>query len=211
PGTYDSWVSAPVVYGQNHMLSRNPYASADTAPYAASSSSSTRPRTRGRSPPPSPIQPAPSIWNGSHGPMPPVSSAEANIVVLPSTNPNPGPCTRPASTSRKNIGSTPPTPAPSGRSAAPIAESKPRFACALVSIPPLDSSASTTASRPARIPTNTKGASVVWLGSWGGATTSGHRYMARPAALTSASATAERARIRTARAPRCGAPSVSPP
>ena len=40
--------------------------------------------------------PAASIWNGSHGPPPPVSAAEANMATLPSTNPNPGPITRPA-------------------------------------------------------------------------------------------------------------------
>ena len=34
---------------------------------------------------------AASIWNGSHGPMPPVRSAEAKRVVEPSTNPKPGP------------------------------------------------------------------------------------------------------------------------
>ena len=85
-------MSAPIVYGQNHMFSTNPNAKALTAPYAASIASSARPRTRrGRSPAPRPTQPDASIWNGSHGPSPPVSTAEANIVVVPSTKPKPGP------------------------------------------------------------------------------------------------------------------------
>ena len=72
-------------------------------------------------------------------------SAEANSVVDPSTNPNPGPNTRPPRTSRKNTGSMPPVPAPSGRSAAPMADSTPSMASALVSMPRDVSSASTMA------------------------------------------------------------------
>ena len=79
------------VNGQNHRFSSNPYANADTAPYAASSAISARPRAAGSSPAPSPTHDAASIWNGSHGPTPPVRIADANSVVDPSTKPNPGP------------------------------------------------------------------------------------------------------------------------
>ena len=37
-----------------------------------------------------PTQAEASIWNGSHGPTPAVSSAEANSEVQPSTKPKPG-------------------------------------------------------------------------------------------------------------------------
>ena len=69
-----------------------------------------------------PIHAEAIIWNGSHGPTPAVSSADANSDVQPSTNPNPGPRPAPASTSRKNTVSIPAVPAPSGRSAALIAD-----------------------------------------------------------------------------------------
>ena len=49
-----------------------------------------RGRRPGSRPAPSPTQDAASIWNGSHGPTPAVSSAEANSEVEPSTKPKPG-------------------------------------------------------------------------------------------------------------------------
>ena len=48
-----------------------------------------------------PTQAAHIIWNGSHGPTPAVSRAEANSDVTPSTKPKPAPNTRPARISRK--------------------------------------------------------------------------------------------------------------
>jgi hypothetical protein len=102
---------------------------------------------RGSRPAPTPIHADDNIWNGSHGPTPAVSNADANNDVQPRTKPNPAPNTRPASTSMKNTVSTPAVPAPSGRSAALTAESTPSIASALESIPPSDNSASTTAER----------------------------------------------------------------
>ena len=93
-----------------------------------------------------PIQAQPNIWYGIHGPTPPVSSADANSDVQPSAKPKPAPNTRPASTSRKNTVSMPAVPAPSGRSAALIADSTPSIASALASMPPSAISANTTAS-----------------------------------------------------------------
>ena len=49
---------------------------------------SARPDARGSNPASIPTQAAPSIWNGSHGPTPAVSSALANSVTAPSTKPN---------------------------------------------------------------------------------------------------------------------------
>src|SRR5699024_11355053 len=99
PGTNEMSVPIPATNGQNDRLSSTPNATELTAPYVASRASSpTRdprvsrvPTRRGRSPAPRPTQPAASIWNGSHGPTPPVSSAEENSVLTPSRNPNPGP------------------------------------------------------------------------------------------------------------------------
>ena len=81
-----------------------PKANADAAPYAASIAISRRPRAGGSRPAPSPTHDAASIWNGSHGPMPPVSSADANSVVEPNTKPNPGPYTRPAEDEQEEHG-----------------------------------------------------------------------------------------------------------
>ena len=57
-----------------------------------------------------PTQAEASIWKGSHGPTPAVSSAEANSEVQPRTNPKPGPKTRPPRISRKNTSSMPAMP-----------------------------------------------------------------------------------------------------
>ena len=107
-----------------------------------------------------PTHEAASIWNGSHGPTPAVISAEANNVVEPSTNPNPGPNTRPPRMRRRNTVSMPPRPAPSGRSIAPRAVRIPSIATALASIPPTLISARTTATITGTTATNTSGASV---------------------------------------------------
>ena len=50
----------------------------------------------GRSPATSPTHDDASIWNGSHGPTPPVMSADAKRVVEPSTNPKRGAVDAPA-------------------------------------------------------------------------------------------------------------------
>ena len=81
----------PVVNGQNHRFMSIPYANADSAPYTASSAISRRPRAGGSNPAPRPTHDAASIWNGSHGPTPPVRIADANSVVDPRTKPKPGP------------------------------------------------------------------------------------------------------------------------
>src|SRR4029079_7429759 len=83
--------NAPTPNGQSHMFNKNPKAYAENAPYAASRMISARPRHGGSSAAPRPTQAEPSIWNGNHGPTPPVSSADVNIVVAPSTKPKPGP------------------------------------------------------------------------------------------------------------------------
>ena len=107
---------------------------------------SRRPVAFGRSPAPSPIHAHANIWYGIHGPTPLVMSADAKSVVQPRLKPKPGPSARPETTSRKKIVSTPAVPAPSGRTAAPSAESTPSSASALESRPPSESCASTTAS-----------------------------------------------------------------
>src|SRR5580700_8745560 len=101
-----------------------------------------------------PTQAQPNIWYGSHGPTPPVTSADENSVVQPRTKPKPGPNTRPASTNVKNTVSMPAVPAPSGRRAAPIAESTPSIAIALASMPPAATSEKTTASTSTSRPPN---------------------------------------------------------
>ena len=62
----------------------------------------------------------------------------------PRTKPKPRPSTRPASTSRKNIGSSPAVPALSTRSAPPMAASTPSTATVLASSPPAATSARVT-------------------------------------------------------------------
>src|SRR4051812_1782156 len=118
------FVPSPSANGQNDKLSNSPYANADTPPYTTSIQISARPCTFvGSNPAPRPTSAQPNIWYGIHGPTPAVMIADANSVVHPSTNPNAGPSARAASTSKKNINSTPAVPADNGRSAAPSADS----------------------------------------------------------------------------------------
>src|SRR6188508_2617427 len=145
-----------------------------------------------------PTQAAPNIWNGNHGPTPPVISADANNVVAPSTKPNPAPKTRPASTSRKNTVSSPAVPAPRGRRAAPTAASTPSIATALTSMPPSLISASTTASSSGSTSAKTSGASEPWASPDPGDTTSGQQNATRPATDTRATAAADRGRSASA-------------
>ncbi len=107
-------------------------------------------------------QPIDSIWNGIQGPTPPVSSADANIVTEPRTKPKPGPSTLPLSTIRKNMGSRPAVPAPSGRSAAPTAARTPSMATALASMPLSAIVATTTATSSGSRAANSQGASAEW-------------------------------------------------
>src|SRR3954449_9832414 len=135
----------PSTNGHDERLSSSPNAYAATTPYAASIRISARPVTRrGRRPAPIPTQAEQSIWYGSHGPTPPVRSADANSDVQPSTNPKPGPKTRPPRISRKNTSSTPPVPGESPRSTAFTADRTPSTASTRGSRPPSVTSASTT-------------------------------------------------------------------
>lgn len=146
-------------------------------------------------------QPIASIWNGIHGPTPPVSSADANIVTEPSTKPNPGPRTRPLSTIRKNIGSIPAVPAPIGRSAAPVAASTPSIATAFGPSPDSEIVAATTATRRTSRPAKSHGASCACaLTREVGGARNGQQKATAPTALTRASASRERGPRRTARA-----------
>ena len=94
----------PSTNGQPDRFISSPKAYAATMPYADEHRDL---RATGRpaaaaSPAPIPTHADTSIWNGSHGPTPAVSRAEANSDVQPSTKPKPGPNTRPARISRKN-------------------------------------------------------------------------------------------------------------
>ena len=86
----------------------------------------------------------------------------------------------------------PPVPAPSGRSAAPIAESTPSIAMALVSIRPVVISASTIAIRPGSNAAKMKGASSVWAKLLGGVTSNGQKNIRSPATDTSTKAANDR-------------------
>ena len=55
-----------------------------------------------------PIHASASIWNGSHGPIPPVTMADTAIEHRPSSRPKRGPNAAPASTTRKKIPLPPP-------------------------------------------------------------------------------------------------------
>ena len=142
--------------GQNHRFITAPKTRPATQPYAASTARSTRPEARGSSAAPSPTQPAAIIWNGSHGPTPPVSKAPVTMASAPRTKPKPRPSTRPARMRRKNIGSSPAVPALRTRSAPPMAARTPSTAMVLASRPPAATSASdTSASSPAAARTAT--------------------------------------------------------
>src|SRR6478736_8759685 len=159
---------------------------------------SARPRRGGRQPAKNPIQAAPSIWNGSHGPTPPVSSADTNSVSAPSTNPKPRPSTRPAGINRKNTGSKPATPPLGRRSAAPHAASTPRRATALASSAPSASSASTTASRSGNNRASSQGASAEWAvpAEPDGSDINGHPNATTPISEQAASNSHDRVRRR---------------
>ena len=83
----------PTANGQNDRFIKNPnaYAANDAVGRPASRSRLGRVTRRGSSPASMPIHADATIWNGSHGPTPAVSSADANSDVQPSTKPKPGP------------------------------------------------------------------------------------------------------------------------
>ena len=138
-----------------------------------------------------PTQALANIWYGIHGPTPPVIRADENRVVHPSTKPNPAPNTRPARIRRKNSVSMPAVPAPSGRRAAPMADSTPSMATALASIPPSATSATTTI-------TTTRSRTPKRMGAMAaspnrpGATTKGQQKATAPSAVATAMARRER-------------------
>ncbi len=187
------------------QVEQEPVGEARERAVAGERATSAFPRARGRRPAPIPTHAAPSIWKGSHGPTPPVMRADAKSVTAPWTNPNPAPKTRPPRTRRKKTVSSPAVPAPSGRRAAPTAESTPSIATALTSIPPSAISARTTASSSGRTRAKTSGASAEWARPDDGSTSSGQPNATSPARLTSATATVERGRIRMARPGRASA------
>ena len=76
---------------------------------------------RGNNPAPAPTQPQANIWNGVHGPKPPHIVEDSAIVSTPSRKPKRAPNARPARMSSTNTASTPPTPVPTTRTAAPMA------------------------------------------------------------------------------------------
>ena len=145
---------------------------------------------RGSSPAPIPIHAQTSIWNGSHGPTPPVIRAEANSDVHPSTNPKPGPKTLPARMSRKKTSSIPAVPAPSPRRIALTADSTPRIARTRASIPPSLNSASTTTITSGSSARKMKGGSM--RADSGTSSSSGQPSIINPAREARASTIAER-------------------
>ena len=110
--------------------------------------------------------PPASIWNGSHGPTPPVIRADAKNATAPRTKPNPRPKTRAARMRRNHSGSNPLMPGLGTRSAAKQAARIPSNATALASIAPSESSAITMASRSGMRPTKIQGASPLWAEFW---------------------------------------------
>jgi hypothetical protein len=148
-----------------------------------------------------PTQALANIWYGIHGPTPPVIRADENRVVHPSTKPNPAPNTRPARIRRKNSVSMPAVPAPSGRRAAPMADSTPSMATALASIPPSATSAITTkTTTTSRTPKNSGAIDV--SPNRPGASTNGQQNANRPRADATPMARRDRRRTGMARPPR---------
>ncbi len=137
-----------------------------------------------------PTHAATSIWYGSHGPTPAVTSAEANRLVQPSTNPKPGPKTRPPSTSRKKTSSTPAMPGEMARANALTALSTPRTASTRASRPPSLTSASTTATTIGSSARNRNGGSTRVPS--GTRSSSGQTSIIRPATEASTSTSPER-------------------
>jgi hypothetical protein len=171
----------PSANGQPERFINRPKAYADATPYAASITISLRPVTRrGSSPASIPTQAETSIWYGSHGPTPAVTSADANSDVQPSAKPKPGPNTRPPRISRKNTSSTPAVPADRPRSTALQALSTPRIASVRGSRPPSENSASTTAITSGSSARNRNGGLSV--SPSGSRTSSGQHSITRPAA-----------------------------
>jgi len=130
-----------------------------------------------------------------------VSKAEANRVSAPSAKPKPRPSTRPARTNRNHTVSRPAAPAPSGRSAAPMAASTPSSATALASMPPSAISASRTPRTSTRSSTNSHGASAACATEEPCRISSGHANASAPTAPARASVRAVRGRSRSAGTP----------
>ena len=140
-----------------------------------------------------PTQAAPIIWKGSHGPKPPVSSAEVNMPTLPRQKPNPGPSARPPMMMMHQKGSIPAWPVPSGRRAATIAASTPSMAIALAPEPGVRIWLNATASTTGISSANTNGASAEWAtAADSGAATNGQKKAARPTRDATASAATAR-------------------
>ena len=187
----------PAMNGQPDRFISSPKAYDANTAYAASTAISARPVTRrGSSPAPMPTQAEQSIWYGSHGPTPAVISAEAKSDVQPSTNPKPGPKTRPPRISRKNVSSTPATPGEMPRRIALAALSTPRTASTRGSRPPSLSSASTTAITIGSSPRKRNGGST--RSPVPARRSSGQQSIISPANDATASTSAERGEMRTA-------------
>src|ERR671921_775570 len=78
--------------GHEYRFIKAPYVKPVTAPNATTVDSSARADFHlGNQPEATPTQPAHSIWNGSHGPIPAVMAAERSRVSDPITKPNRGP------------------------------------------------------------------------------------------------------------------------
>ena len=104
---------------------------------------------RGSMPAPIPTQPIATIWNGSHGPRPPMNRPLANMPTAPSRNPNAGPKLFPATSTTMNIALKPAT-NPGSRSATIAAPSTPISATAFGPSPPRPSSTNSTTPRHTR-------------------------------------------------------------
>src|SRR5699024_6830768 len=166
---------------------------------------SGRPPSRsGSSPAPAPPQAAASVWYGGRCPTPPVSSAEATIVVTPSRNPNPAPNTRPPSTSSTNTVPTPPVPDPLGRTSAPPADSRPSIATARTSNRPSEPATRVPTSAAARATPTTRGAVVAEASTQPCAISSGQPNASNPTRDTAPSTSPSRAPAGTARPARHG-------
>ena len=148
-----------VAYGQNHRFITRPYSTPATSEYAASCQL-TSPADRGSRPARQPTHAQANIWNGIHGPTPPLIIAPPSSD-SPQHEPEPGSerPTPPAPAGRTQA-SSPAVPGPSARNqprqppASPAARSPWRRS------PSSDSSASTTATSNGSNNTNSQGASV---------------------------------------------------
>ena len=120
--------------------------------------------SRPTKPAPAPIQPSASIWNGSHGPMPPVMMADTAIAHRPRRSPNRGPNAAPARTTRKKMPLPPPGRSMSRRRPAHAA-SMPSSAIVAPFMVPRRTSSITAATTSAPTAAATSGASPLcaWL------------------------------------------------